>query len=410
VATGAVATGGLYWYINGGPSSAGTLTLGSNASDTVPRQAMQAVVDAFTARTGIPVRVNTSDPNSFQDRISTYLQTTPDDVFTWFAGYRMRFFADQGLAGDVSDVWQSIAANYSDAVRAPSTGSNGRQYFVPFFAYPWALIYRRSVWQQRGYAEPQTFDELLALCARMQQDGLIPLAFANKDGWPSMGTFDALNMRLNGYDFHLRLLAGQESWTDQRVVDVLDTWRALLPFQQVGAEGRTWQEGAQTVISGQAGMIFLGTYAAEQASPADRDDMAIFQFPRLGTTYDSEQALDAPINGFMMSSAPHLPDAARQFLAFVATGEAQNIYVSQNTSRVAIARDANTSGYTQLQQQAMNLMTSAGRIAQFFDRDTRPDFAGPQGMQAFFSEFLADPAQDLNAFVGRVQAYWNSLG
>ena len=72
VATGVVATGGVYWYLNGG-SAPNALTLGSNASDTIPRQAMQAVVDAFTARTGISVRVNTSDPNSFQDRIATYL-------------------------------------------------------------------------------------------------------------------------------------------------------------------------------------------------------------------------------------------------------------------------------------------------------------------------------------------------
>ena len=30
------------------------------------------------------------------------------------------------------------------------------------------------------------------------------MAFADKDGWPAMGTFDILNMRINGYDFHVR--------------------------------------------------------------------------------------------------------------------------------------------------------------------------------------------------------------
>ncbi|HWH24698.1 MAG TPA: carbohydrate ABC transporter substrate-binding protein, partial [Candidatus Limnocylindria bacterium] len=74
------------------------LTVGSNYSDEVPRAAMEAVVDAFTSRTGIDVRMNIVDPRSFQERIGTYLQATPDDVFTWFAGYRMRFFADRGLA------------------------------------------------------------------------------------------------------------------------------------------------------------------------------------------------------------------------------------------------------------------------------------------------------------------------
>jgi multiple sugar transport system substrate-binding protein len=36
----------------------------------------------------------------------------------------------------------------------------------------------------------------------MQADDLVPIAFADKDGWPAMGTFDQLNLRINGYQFH----------------------------------------------------------------------------------------------------------------------------------------------------------------------------------------------------------------
>ena len=51
----------------------------------------------------------------------------------------------------------------------------------------------------------------------MQTDGLIPLAAANDGNWPQMGMFDMLNLRINGYDFHVSLMGGQESWTDDRV-------------------------------------------------------------------------------------------------------------------------------------------------------------------------------------------------
>ena len=30
----------------------------------------------------------------------------------------------------------------------------------------------------------------MALATKMQADGLVPIAFADKDGWPAMGTFD----------------------------------------------------------------------------------------------------------------------------------------------------------------------------------------------------------------------------
>ncbi len=76
---------------------AGAVTVGSNYSDAVPKAAMQAVFDAFTKKTGIPVTVNTVEHNAYQEQINNYLQGKPDDVFAWFAGYRMQFFAAQRL-------------------------------------------------------------------------------------------------------------------------------------------------------------------------------------------------------------------------------------------------------------------------------------------------------------------------
>src|SRR6476646_7269162 len=91
-------------------SASGTVTLGSNQSDAVPKAATQQVMDAFhKANSAITVKINTVDHNSFQENINNYLQGSPDDVFTWFSGYRMRFFASKDLAGDVSDVWKNLA-------------------------------------------------------------------------------------------------------------------------------------------------------------------------------------------------------------------------------------------------------------------------------------------------------------
>ena len=108
----------------GSEKASGTVTFGSNYSDPVPKKALQDVFDAFEKSSGIKVDVNTVDHNTFQEQINNYLQGRPDDVFTWFAGYRMRFFAAQGLAGDVSDVWQNLQG-FTDAFKTASTGDDG---------------------------------------------------------------------------------------------------------------------------------------------------------------------------------------------------------------------------------------------------------------------------------------------
>ena len=181
--------------------ASGTVTFGSNYSDPVPKEALQEVFDAFQTSSGITVDVNTVDHNTFQEQINNYLQGTPDDVFTWFAGYRMQFFAQRGLATDISDVWEKIGGNFSEAFKQASTGLDGKQYFIPFYNYPWAIFYKKSVWEKNGYEPAANLDDFKALCEQIQKDGMTPIAFGDKDGWPAMGTFDYINMR----DQRLRL-------------------------------------------------------------------------------------------------------------------------------------------------------------------------------------------------------------
>ena len=189
-------------------SATGTVTFGSNYSDPVPKAAFAAMIDGFHAKnSGATVKINTVDHNTFQNNISNYLQGTPDDLFTWFAGFRMRYFAKQGLATPIDDVWSTIGANFSDAFKTASKGDDGHYYFVPLYNYPWAVFYRKSVWAAKGYQVPANWDDFVALQKKMKSDGLVPMAMGQKDGWPALGTFDIINMRLNGYQFHMDLMA-----------------------------------------------------------------------------------------------------------------------------------------------------------------------------------------------------------
>ena len=394
----------------------GSITLGSNYSDPVPKGVLAGIVDTFTQQTGITVKVNTVDHGTFQDQISSYLQGTPDDVFTWFSGFRMRFFAAQGLATDISDVWAKVGSNYSDAFKVGSTGDDGKQYFIPIYNYPWAVFYRKSVFADKGYTPPTTLDEFKTLAAKMKSDGLIPMAFGDSDGWPAMGTFDILNLRQNGYDFHVGLMAGTQKWTDPKVKDVFTIFKDLLPFYQNGAAGRTWQDAAQALVQKKAGMYLLGMFVSQQfqeAGDADLADLDFFPYPNFGTQYDAEKALDAPIDGFMISanssSLQADLDAAKAFMEYLAQPATQVAWVSQDKGNVAAAKDADTSGYTPLQKKAAELIGGAQRITQFLDRDTNPNFAGANGMQAFLLDFLKTPDQDLDAFLKKIQDFWDTL-
>ena len=393
---------------SGGTSgkATGTVTFGSNASDAVPKKAYADVMAAYTQKSGVQVKVNTVDHNTFQEQINNYLQGSPDDVFTWFAGYRMRFFAAQGLAGDISDVWNTIGDNFSDSFKKASTGDDGKQYFVPIYNYPWVLMYRKSVWQAKGYQPPQTLDDLKKLGDQMKKDGLVPIAFADKDGWPAMGTFDILNMRTNGYDFHVSLMAGKESWTDPKVKSVFDTWRGLLPYHQDGSLGRTWQESAQSLVQKKAGMYFLGTFASQQFTGADLADLDFFPFPSVDPAHGTD-SIDAPIDGFMMRAKPKNKAGAKSLLEYLGSADAENIYLKTDPGDVGANKGVNTSGYNAIQQKSAQIIGSTKNIAQFLDRDTRPDFASTV-MIPSLQDFIKNP-NDIDGLTKKIENQKKSI-
>jgi multiple sugar transport system substrate-binding protein len=387
----------------------GKVTFGSNLSDAVPKKALADVVTAFqTANPGVTVTVNTVDHTTFQNQITSYLSATPEDVVSWFSGFRMRAFVAQGFFTAIDDVWAGpMGALYTDAYKTACTADT----------YAWAVYYRPSVWAAKGYTIPTTLDAFKTLAAKMKTDGLVPIGLGDKDGWPAMGHFDIINLRENGYQFHVDLMAGKNKWTDPKVVQVFTVWKSLLPFYQTGAAGRIWQDASAGLLAKTTGMMLQPQVAetfAGSKDPADLADLDFFPWPNHGTQWDAENALDAPIDGYMLTSkSPNLAAdtaAAKAFLAFLGTGAAQIIYAKAEVADIAPAKDADASQYTALQKKQVAIIANAKKLTQFMDRDTNPNFAGANGMQGFLIDFLANPNQDLTAYLAKIQKFWDSLG
>jgi multiple sugar transport system substrate-binding protein len=372
---------------DGGGGSSNSMSLGMNeAGDIPPAQRIRAMAEAFTEESGIDVSRNEVEHNTFQENINTYLQGNPDDVFTWFAGFRMNQFAEQGLIADISDVWP--IDGIPDSFQEASTASDGKQYFVPKDYYPWAVFYRRSVFEKNDFQVPETLDDLMSLMKQMQNKNITPFAFADKDGWPAMGTFDILNMRINGFDFHMGLMKGEEAWDSSEVKEVFDTWRGLLPFHQPDPLGRTWQEAAESMGSGDSGMYLLGTFVID-AIP-NVDDLDFFTFPELDSSIGAD-ALDAPIDGFCLSAASDNEENAKEFLAFAGTAEAQDAAnEAADAPMISANENASTETYSDLQKKSVEVVSAASNIAQFLDRDTRADFASTVVLRSL-QEFLQNP-------------------
>jgi len=394
-----------------GSKASGPMSFGARTVDESPTKQLQALVAAYETKSGNKVTYNATESNAFQNNLSQYLQGTPDDTFQWMAGYRMQFFAEQGLLEDISDVWTDIEDQYDSSYKIASTGTDGKQYFVPQSWYPWGLHYRKSMVAELGL-DPEniaTFDDMIKMFDAMKKKGLVGFAAGDKGGWEAMGTFDIINARVNGYQFHVDLLAGREKWTDQRVIDVFKQWELLLPYTNKNVLDLEWDGAMQLLLQKKAGTTLMGSWFGgnfKEQSQEDYDDLWIVPFPEINPEHGVD-TIDAPIDGFCVASNGGNPEVGKDFIKFAGDKEGMQAMLDTGIPMTSANKNQDTSTYDAFQKQQLNVMSQAKYITQFLDRDTRPDFAGPVVGPAIQS-WYKNP-KDVNKIVDSLQAQWEAL-
>lgn len=142
-------------------------------------------------------------------------------MFTWTANERLFSFADLGLIEDISDLWESEGLNDTMAGTRIAVTRDSKQYALPVSGVAWGMYHRKDVLADAGLEYPETFEDLLAACRTLRENDVVPITVGTQQLWPAAAFFDMLNMRINGIEFHLDLLAGEESFDDDRVKEVM---------------------------------------------------------------------------------------------------------------------------------------------------------------------------------------------
>ena len=161
-------------------------------------------------------------------------------------------------------------------------------------------------------------------------------------------------------------------------------------------------------------MYFHGMFTSQQFQDCRRGRPGR---PRLlpvsrisGPQYDAEKALDAPIDGFMLSKAPKNLDAAKAFLEYLAPARDAGHLGYQPTRAISPRRRTPTPAATAPLQKKAPRSSAAPSGSPSSSTATRtPNFAGPNGMQAFLLDFLQNPDQDLAGLQKKIQDFWDTL-
>ncbi len=298
-------------------------------------------------------------------------------------------YVSAGLFEDVSDLWAEpeIAENLASTKGAMTI--DGKQWGVPYTYYQWGVYYRKDIYEELGLSEPANFDEMKSNCQAIVDSGRACYTIGSKFLWTAGGWFDYLNMRTNGFDFHMALAAGEVKWTDDRVRATFANWRELIDMGAFVAnhQNYSWQEALPFMVNGEAAAYLMGNFAVaplREAGLTD-DQLDFYQFPAINPNV--ALAEDAPTDTFHIPSGAQNKEAAREFLRYVVSADVQTeINNGANLGQLPINASASVDDDKFLNEGfEMLSANSPGGVAQFFDRDYPAEMAAEamQGLQEF---------------------------
>ncbi len=372
---------------------AGTLKVTNNSSNVDNHKLWkETIIPTFEKENpDIKVEMTIYDHEAYKTQIRNFLPAEPPDVVNWFSGNRMKFFVNQGLFEDVSDVWdQNNLHNELAAARSTMT-VDGKQWGVPTGYYQWGFYYRKDIFAKYGLGEPRSMADLMNIFETLKKNGVTPIAIGTKYLWTAAGWFDFLNLRINGYDFHMALMDGEVSYEDQRLDRVFDVWGEIAKsgYYIDNHASYSWQEGMAPMINGDAAMYLLGNFIIPDLMRAGLEGkIGYFQFPVIDGSVRTYE--EAPTDSMHIPARAKNKKDARRFLAFLGRADVQKIIA--DASGMLSTNNQSPPPTDEFLKIGFKVLSESAGLAQFYDRDTPPEMA-KEGMKGF-QEFMVKPDRE----------------
>ncbi|WP_083417117.1 ABC transporter substrate-binding protein [Pseudovibrio denitrificans] len=370
--------------------AAGDLIINLDQTDPAPKKAFEDIVAGFSKENPeVNVIVNTMHKEGYKTSIRNFLTADAPDLATWYAGNRMAPFVNAGLFEDVTDVWEENGLNEQLKSAAASMTIDGKKWGVPYTYYQWGIYYRKDIFEEQGIAVPTNWDELVAASAKLKEAGITPFTIGTKALWPTGGWFDYMNLRVNGYEFHMDLTSGKVAYTDDRVKAVFDKWSELVKpgYYNTNHPALDWQDAVPNLVQGKAAMYLMGNFAVDvfKNGGLKEEQIGFMQFPEI--TPGIPMAEDAPTDTIHIPAKAKNKEDAKKFLAYMARADVQtatNITLGQLPVNSGAERPEE-----RILQQGFDMLSNAYALAQFYDRDAPAEMA-KAGMEGF-QEFMVKP-------------------
>lgn len=311
----------------------GTLTMVTKYADPNYAPYFEKVVAAYEdANPEVDIKLEQVGDQPYKDkiRVLSASQDLPDIYFSWAGDFANKFIR-AGLAADLTEVIGPDTEFGSTLAPAAlkTFELDGKNYGLPINLQAKYLAYNTEVFSSAGVEVPETLEELLTACDRLEAAGIQPIALGNQFGWPAIHYVT----QLNAYNVEPETLAkdyAPESgeFTDPGYVAALQQFSDINErCGSADANGLAHEAAQANFLAGDAAMQYVESVEfkafteAGGASPELASTWDFFRLPAPADAAGDTGALTGAPDGFLVNAESENAGLAVDFLKFFSSQE-----------------------------------------------------------------------------------------
>jgi glucose/mannose transport system substrate-binding protein len=326
---------------------------------------------------------------AFQNRIVAGDPPTAKQVVI---GHDPADFIKQGLMNPIDDVAQT--GKWADAL--PKSiydfiSADGKVYLAPTGAHgeSW-VFYSKEAFAKAGIPEePKSWDEFFASLDKLKAAGILPVAWGGQS-WQEAKVFNMILLSQVGIDGFLKIYVDKDKSAASvaGVKKTLEIFGKLRGYVDEGAPGRNWNDATAMVITGKAGVQFMGDWAKGEFTVAGKvpgKDYGCMLAPESAGMVYVADSFDFPKTGNANA------DKAQKLLAEVVMDPKVQVEFSLKKGSIPMRVDVDKSKLDICAQKGLELM-STGKIVPDQAIILTPQQAG--ALSDFVDEFWTNTSED----------------
>lgn len=374
----------IHWWTSGGESAA-LNTFADKFKEQGGTWVDNAVAGGSNARTAAITRAVGGDPAT---------------MWQFNTGKQFDDLVAQGMLRNLDEIAEAGGwREFLPQAFIDATTRDGHFYALPVNVHgqSW-LWYNKPLFEEIGAPVPDTWENFWKAGDMLKEAGKIPVAYSAQMTW-DRHTFTHFLLYVGGRDFFLKVFRDhdEDAIRSDTFREAAEAFRRLHDYVDEGAPARKqWSDATNLVITGEAGMQFMGDWAKGEWVAANK--VAGVDYGCVLGPGDPAFLMGGDVFVFSKTDDPDELKAQNMLAEIMISPEGQ-VNFNNKKGSVPVRQDVETSAMDECAQVGIEVMGDPGQQIPGTNLLLSPDLRGALG--DLMSEYWNDPSMSTDDFVDR---------